>query len=226
MQFHGNHLWTLAYPLRFFGMHLGRRVSVMRLPDGRLVIHSTGPFSGKEIREINALGRVDLMLDATTMHDTFSREAQAAFPDATYLVPEGFSRKVLSATTRSLSELDSLTGGEVQTIRLEGMRYLNETACFHAASRTLFLCDLLFNLDQATGWTRFSMRYLMGVDQWPAIDRPVRLAVSNKTAFKDSLRRILSWDFDRIIVAHGSILETDGKHQFREALQRAGYGGL
>jgi hypothetical protein len=113
-----------------------------------------------------------------------------------------------------------------ETIRLKGMRFLNEYACLHGASRTLFLCDLLFNLDQATGWTRFSMRYLMGVDRWPAIDRPVRLAVSNRTAFMDSLRRILLWNFDRIIVAHGSIIETDGKRQFREALQRAGYGGL
>jgi hypothetical protein len=32
-----------------------------------------------------------------------------------------------------------------------------------------------------------------------------------------SLDRILSWDFDRVIVGHGELLETGGRSAFRDA---------
>jgi len=214
-------LWTLRYPMRFLGMALGRRVCVMRLSDGRVVVHSSGPFVTDDVEAIGELGRVDLLLEATTMHDTFSREGRAAFPGARYLVPEGFPKGKAGLEAGSVAEVDCLTGGEVCAVRLEGMRFLNEYACFHAASRTLMLGDLLFNLTGAKGWTRWSMRWLMGVKQWPAIDRPVRMAVADRDAFAASMRRILDWDFDRVVVAHGAIIERDGKRVFREALERA-----
>lgn len=36
-------------------------------------------------------------------------------------------------------------------------------------------------------------------------------------AARASLERILSWDFDRIILAHGHLIETNGKRALREA---------
>jgi len=221
----GEDLWTLEYPMRFLGMELGRRVCAMRLSGGGLVVHSTGPFGEPEVKAIQELGRVEILLDGTTMHDTFSREGRAAFPGARYLVPEGFPKGKAGPEAGSVAELDGLTGGEVRTVRLEGMRWLNEYACFHSRSRTLILCDLLFNLDAARGWTRWNMRRLMGVKQWPAVDRPVRMCVADREAFMGSMRRILEWDFDRVVVAHGSVIERDGRRVFREALERAGFGG-
>ena len=217
-----NGLWTLRYPMRFMGMELGRCVSILRLVDGELALHSTGPFSAADIERIQSLGRVKLMLDATTMHDTFSRHARAAFPESPYFVPDGFSQQRAGANSRPLAELDANTDGALQAIRLEGLRFLAEYACFHPSSRTLILCDLLFNLVDAQGYTRWAMKRLLGVKRWPAIDRPMRLAIADKAAFEGSLRQIHKWDFDRIIVAHGSAIEKDGKAVLRETLQRAG----
>jgi len=67
----------------------------------------------------------------------------------------------------------------------------------------------------AQGYTRWAMKYLLGVDQWPVIDRPMRWAVQDKAAFMESLQKIFESDFDRIIVAHGSILEKDGNNNFQ-----------
>lgn len=39
----------------------------------------------------------------------------------------------------------------------------------------------------------------------------------NKAAARASLERILSWDFDRIILAHGHVVETGGKETLRSA---------
>ncbi len=80
-------LWTLRYPMRFMGMELGRCVSILRIGEDELGMHSTGPFRTADIERIQSLGGVKLMLDATTMHDTFSQSAHAAFPRCPYLVP-------------------------------------------------------------------------------------------------------------------------------------------
>ena len=47
------------------------------------------------------------------------------------------------------------------------------------------------------------------------------LLIRDRAAARGSLERILAWDFDRVIVAHGEVLEHGG----REAL-RAGYRWL
>lgn len=219
---HGDGCWSLWFPLRFFGMELGRRVGVFRISGERLVIHSTGPFTPEQVESVRALGTPAILMDGTTMHDTFSREGRAAFPEARYLVPEGFPRRAAGEAAGSLSELGALTGGEMESVRLRGLRALTEYACFHHASRTLVLCDLLFNLVEVSGWTRVSMRHLLGVKQWPAIDRPMRWAVRDGEAFAASIRKIFEWDFDRIVVAHGAIIENGGKAIFREALGQAG----
>lgn len=132
-----NHLWSLTFPLRFLGMQLGRRVTIIRLSDGRLVLHSTGPFEA----------------------------------------------------------------GQVEAIK----------------------SDLLFNLVDATGCTRWVMRTILGAGRRPAVDRPMRLAISDRQAFLDSIQRILSWDFDRIVVGHGAVVARDGKAALRDALDRAGF---
>jgi hypothetical protein len=46
--------------------------------------------------------------------------------------------------------------------------------------------------------------------------RIVRAFVRDRAAARRSLERILAWDFDRVIVSHGDVLETGG----RAALER------
>jgi hypothetical protein len=47
------------------------------------------------------------------------------------------------------------------------------------------------------------------------------LLIKDRRAARESLERILAWDFDRVIVAHGDVLESGG----HEALRR-GYAWL
>jgi hypothetical protein len=46
-------------------------------------------------------------------------------------------------------------------------------------------------------------------------------SIRDRRAARESLERILGWDFDRVVVAHGDVLERGG----REAL-RQGYAWL
>jgi hypothetical protein len=43
-----------------------------------------------------------------------------------------------------------------------------------------------------------------------------RFIVRDSTAARESLERILEWDFDRVIVAHGDVVESGGKEMLRD----------
>lgn len=214
---------TRRYPLRFMGMQLGRRVTVLDTAPGEVVVHSTAPFTAADVTAIRQHGRVRAVVEATSLHDTFSRQGQAAFPEVPYLVPGGFPRKAQGAQARPLAGGADLLGDGLRVQRLGGMRSIEEWAVFHPASRTLVVADLLFNLPHATGWTRWALRWLAGIKRYPAIDRPFRMAIRDRKAFNASLENILGWDFDRVIVAHGEIIPTGGREALHEAASRAGF---
>ncbi len=43
------------------------------------------------------------------------------------------------------------------------------------------------------------------------------MVIQNREALEVSLDRIREWDFDRVIVGHGEVLETGGKAAFAAA---------
>jgi hypothetical protein len=55
------------------------------------------------------------------------------------------------------------------------------------------------------------------------MSRPVKAGVKDQAAFRSSLATILGWDFDRVIVGHGEVIEHDGKAKLRTALDAAGF---
>lgn len=200
-----------------------RHVAVIRLGSGEVVVHSTGPFAKEDVDEISALGRVGWVLDVMLRHETFAKEGKAAFPAATFLGPEGFS-KVAGFPVKPLLPAPAEWGEELQVVRLDGLPSMGEHAVFHAPSHTLIVADLLFNRDPAESWwTRLLMALVAGRKDGPGVSRAVRAAVKDKAAFKRSLEAVRAWDFDRIIVGHGSMVPTGGKAQFDEALRQAGY---
>ncbi|MGF1452031.1 MAG: hypothetical protein ACFB21_08175 [Opitutales bacterium] len=212
-------LWALDYPLKLFGAELGRRVTLIRLKNKKLVVHSTAPFSAEDVDQIRALGEPAAMADATNFHDTFARQGRAAFPDVRYFAPPGFPlTRDLGA--EAFEAGTDIWGDELQWHTIDGLWGLNETACLHPASRTLILADMFVNFPRATGWTRFFFRHLVFVRRWPEIDWLFRSAIRDREAFGQSVQTILSWDFDRLIPAHGDIIDTGAKPVMEERLRR------
>ena len=111
--------------------------------------------------------------------------------------------------------------GQVDQTFFRGRPYENEVVFCHRASRTLIICDLAFNFGPATATpTRLLMQLLRSYGRFgPSTLDP--LLIRDRMAARQSLERILGWDFDRVIVAHGDVLERGG----REGL-RSGYHWL
>ena len=223
MQTLAENLWLLSYPLRMLGADLRRNVAVIRLASGDLVIHSTGPFTAEDIAQIRAQGKAAWLLDTMLRHDTFAREGRAAFPEAAYLAPEGFSG-VSGVETQPLLPAPAAWGDEVRVVRLEGVPSMEEHAVFHAPSRTLIVTDLLFNFGpEASWWTHVLATVAVGRHHHPGISRSFRFTLKDRAAFERSLAAVMAWDFDRVVVGHGTAVERDGKRQLGDALRRAGF---
>ena len=215
-------LWVLRYPLRLLGVAIGRTVTVIQLASGKLVIHSTAPFTPADVAAIHALGEPGWLLDATRFHDSHSRAARAAFPEVPYLAPEGFPDPT-GVNTTPLLPAPAEWSPELEVIELEGMPKVREHVFFHQPSRTLIVGDLLFNFGRGgSAWTRFFARRVMRLKKFLGMSPFFRLMIRDRDAFRRSVGAVMGWDFDRVIVGHGEMIERDGKERLREVLVTAG----
>lgn len=217
-------LWMLTYPLKTFGVDLQRNVTVIRLASGNLIIHSTAPFSLADVAAIQLLGKPTWLIDTLLRHDTFASEGRRAFPSATYLAPPGFSVN-LPFQTDALVLAPLEWEGEVAIVSIEGASNFGEIALLHRPSRTLIVADLIFNFPGRHGlWTDFVLHMAsVGGRHDPGVTVPFKKAITNRAAYVASVEKVLSWDFDRIVVGHGEPIESGGKAKLRAAIEAAGF---
>ncbi len=211
--------YSLRYPLSFLGVPLGRNVSIFRLQSGALVLHSTAPFTDADRQAIEDLGDVTAIVEATNFHDTFAESGVASFPRARYFAPAGFPLRE-KLMPEAIAEGQEIWGDELIWIPLEGVPRLNEWACFHPASQTLVVADLVFHCrpTDIRGKLFFAVARIRG---WPGNCRLFRLCIKERNKLEKSLRSLLSLDFARLVVAHGDPIEENAKAIFRSALERA-----
>jgi len=108
---------------------------------------------------------------------------------------------------------------EIEQLVVQGIPVLSEVVFFHNTSRTLLVTDLFFNYPPTGAFWERLYRKLEGCDGKFAVARLIKFAARNRKALKESYDRILQWDFDRIVVTHGEVLESGGKEAFRAAVQ-------
>jgi hypothetical protein len=76
---------------------------------------------------------------------------------------------------------------------------------------------LCFNLHDNSTPLAYLMTRVLGIRPRLAPSRMMRLSMRRKTVACAEIERILQWDFERVIVAHGDIVESGGKAALREA---------
>lgn len=210
-------LYVIDHPLRFLGMRIGFRTTLVGRPDGSLWAHTPGPSLGE--RELP--GPVSALVAPNAFHHMGLPAAIKLFPEARALASPGVFRKHPELTLADLS--GHAWGDDLQQLFVEGLPMLREFAFFHVPSATLILTDLGFNMRSAPDlFTRLALT-LDGVYGCFSCPRSTHLLVRDRSAFRRSLERILEWPFQRIIVGHGETVERDGREIFREAFARRGW---
>jgi hypothetical protein len=213
----------MSFPMRALGIDFRRNATLLRLRDGRLVIHSTAPFSERDLGVIRDFGEPAWLVDATLMHDTFAKKGRAALLGSSYLAPPGFAKQT-GISTESLFPPPSDWVGEIDVLRIEGIR-TNEHALFHRQSRMLVVADLFFSFPETIrGWPRFFARHIMRLPRLFGVSVFFRrLMIRDRQAFADSMNVLLAWNFERVVVAHWEPVEKDAKRTVEQALRDGGF---
>jgi hypothetical protein len=216
-------LWVEERPQRFYGLEVGTRMTVMRLADGSLLLHSPVSIDPKLRGELDSLGAVRYAVAPNRFHHLYAGEVAKAYPEARLWVAPGVERKRPDLEVVGVlgDEAPEEWRSEVDQLFFRGRPFENEVTFLHRPSRTLVLCDLAFNFGpHAPLATRLLMRLVGGYGRFG----PTRLdpiLIRDRPAARQSFERILAWDFDRVVIAHGEVLEAGGP-----AALRAGYDWL
>jgi hypothetical protein len=212
-------LWTIDAPLRIGPAQLGTRTTIVGLTEGGVLLHSPGPLEPAEVAQIEKLGRVRALVAPNAMHHMFLRAATEAFPEARVFAAPGIETKVTGVRIGEVlgDEPPPLWSADLDQVLVEGAPRLNEVAFLHRASRTLILTDLAFNVRHSDSLlTRLFMRVNGGYGRF-GTTRVLRSTFRDRPAIRRAIDRILEWDFERVIVSHGEVLEKGGRNALRDA---------
>jgi hypothetical protein len=193
-------------PLPFRGT---TRMTVVRLRAGLLVHSPVRPLPAL-VDEVRALGDVALVVAPCVMHTSYARAWHAAFPNAKlHVAPRTHKRDASFAGVAELSD-DAPLSDELPQVLMTGHRGW-ETVFLHPPSRTLITTDLVYGVGRATPMFERAYLRLNGVRDPFGTTGYSRKAVTKPDAFAAALRRVLAWDFERVVMSHGPVVERDGR---------------
>ncbi len=207
---------------------VGTRMTVIRLADGGLFLHSPTKLDDETRQGLDALGEVRAVVAPSRAHHLFVADYIKAWPSAKLYGPPGLvgdiqDFKARFGARRDL-KLDSILGddsppewaGQIEQHLFKGAPWLNEVIFFHPSSRSLIFTDLVMNVpaDRKGGQIFYTV---VGAKGRFGPHRLVRHLIRDRVAARESVARILRWDFDRVIVTHGDVLESGGPAKFTKA---------
>jgi hypothetical protein len=212
-------LWILDAPAEARGLALGARATIIGLSDGGVAVISPVALDAETKNEVEALGPVRALIAPNSFHHLFLESWRAVFPHVkVYVSPVLAAKKPGLHRDGLLSdEPPPLWAADMKQALVNGAPKLGEYVFFHPASRTVIQTDSAFNVRNAPKrMTRIFMQLNGGYGAYGPT-RYFAFLAKDKHAVGGSFRRMLEWDFDRIVVAHGAIVEVGGRAEMRRA---------
>src|SRR5688572_4130223 len=150
-------LWVVEGKLP--GQPIGRRMAVIRLADGRLVVHSAVALELAAMAELDALGPVGFIVVPNGLHRMDAPRFRARYPQARLLCPPGARARVAKKVTvdGGLDELPADPG--LRWELLAGCRDREAAFLVGAGEVNLLVSDAVFNLPaRLPGFSGFMIR--------------------------------------------------------------------
>lgn len=214
-------VWTARAPLRFYGVPMGCRMTVCRLADGRLLVHS--PIALHTLKPaLDELGDVAFAIAPNFIHHLFMSPFLDAYPDARlYVSPKLVEKRPDLEAEGVLGDAPPADtwGDTLDQALVQGSRLMDEVVFLHRPSRTLVLCDLCECVHADAPWFWRQVGRAAGIYEHYGPPADMKLSFRDRTALARFVRRVLDWNFDRIVLSHGNLVETGGRDIFRSAYE-------
>lgn len=215
-------IWLMPYPVSLMGLRFEARMTIVRLGDGSLVVHSPGPIADVDREWMLTLGRVAVIVAPSNCHHLHLRSCQRAFPDAQTWICPGVERKERGIRFDGMlgELLPASMRAEFEHAFVQG-RVMAEVPLLHRPTRTLLLVDLVERFGDHTPHVSPALRALwklLGMWNQSTPAPEYRIAGwKNRRAARGALERVLDWEFERVVISHGELIDDDAKAIVRRA---------
>jgi len=208
---HNSGLWTVDHGFQVMGIPLTTRMTLARISDNQWAVISPVPLTDADLQQIDAHAKVCYIIAPNNFHHLFIKKAQAYWPDAELFVPTALLKKRpdLSSATLINAQQSYPWSEALVPLRIDGSKLIEEFVFWHPESSTLVATDLCFNMIDPPNLRLKLFNMLMGTLGGLKMSRMMKVSFRDRQAMQHSVEQLLQWPFNRLIVAHGEIVEQD-----------------
>jgi hypothetical protein len=215
----GDSLWIAdGDRVRMLGIPFCTRMTVARLADGSLWLHSPVSAHDPLVAEVEALGPVRHVVAPNKFHHLFVADWLERFPYATtWAGPQLADRVSLRFDHELGDETEACWAQDLDQLIFCGSKVLDEAVFFHRKSRALIVTDIIQNHEpDSDGWFWRTVKRLNGIlAPDGGVPKDWQMTVRDHATARAARDRLLAWDFERLVLAHGRCVEDDA-HAFVE----------
>lgn len=221
----------MSYPgLPFLNFPFPTRMTVVRLRNGDLWLHSPTGYTPELAEALAGLGRVAHLVSPNLLHYANIAAWKAHFPGAVAWASPGVRKRAKSQRIEVTfdRELDPGAIPEAWKADLRQSvvpgKLMDEFVFFHDASKTLIVTDTIqnFELDKLPQPARTIVWAARAYAPHGQIPADLRLTfLFSKKEIRAAVREMLSWRPERIVLSHGKNIEHDAADAIRFAFRFA-----
>ncbi len=86
-------IWVAEQNLKYWGLEVGTRMTVIQLENGELVVISPIKVDGKTINQINEIGKLGTIIASNLYHDLSIYDFKSIYSDAKIFAAPGLESK-------------------------------------------------------------------------------------------------------------------------------------
>ena len=206
----------------FFGFPYPTRMALVRLANGSAWVWSPVALTDELVDSVSAIGPVAHIVSPNKIHHLFLAEWADRWPEARVYAPPGLAnrRRDLHFDKELGDDPEPAWAADIDQVIFGGSLFMDEVAFFHRASRTAIIGDLIQRHPEATlkGWKGVLMRLDGLAGKQGSTPREWRASFLRRSEARAARQKVLGWNPERLLVAHGDCEQTDAKAIIEKAL--------
>ncbi len=214
--------------ISFYGLPYSTRMTVVRLANGDLFLHSPIALNDDLKRQIDVLGKVRHLVSPNWIHYAYIPEWAETYIETISWASPGVRKRakkfgVPIVFDRDLGDISEPEwSDELEQMVVRGNRYHEEVVFFHKSSKTLILTDLIENFEARSIpiWFR-PLAWLAGILD-PDGKAPVDMRLGflkGKRELRQAVQRMIEWAPERVILSHGRWYADEGVGELKRAFR-------
>jgi len=216
----GSEIWVAeGSDVTSLGFSYPTRMAIIRLGDGGLFLWSPVKLTAGLQATVEVLGTVRYLVSPSKQHHQFMAEWKLAYPWARMYASPGLvqQRRDLAFDDKLGDRAPQAWATDLDQILVHGSFAMTEAAFFHRASKTALICDLIQHLPPAKGM-RGWLAKRRGVVEQATTPFDYRATFTHRKAIKQAVKHIMGWNAERVIIAHGDLVEQGAAEFLQGAL--------